>query len=333
MISADAPAVGRSATPSPDPSRRDLLRAVLVGAAATVVATCSQDTTGTVPRFLLAAGPEGGSSNAFSRALEGAVAANGRHLEIILVPTLGSIDSLRQLDTGAAFALARADAAENAVLGHELFSRPIPGKALARIYENYTHLVVPADGPVRSVEDLAGRRVRVGPEGAGDQGRRLLHAAGLTGARSVQEQWLGLAESVDTLRLGKIDALIWSGAVPTPALSALAQDLPLRFLALDGLVRPLRDIYGPVYTAVTLPAGVYGLREPVSTLGVGYYLMARTDTSERAVRSLLEVVFDRWSDLIRDVTAGARLEPRFAISTGKVPLHPGARAYYRSAHE
>ena len=80
------------------------------------------------------------------------------------------------------------------------------------------------------------------------------------------------------------------------------------------------------------PAGAYGLGGPVGTIGVGNYLLARADVPEPAVRELLQVVFARWRDLLRDVTAGARLEPRFAISTGGVPLHPGAVDYYRSAY-
>ncbi len=95
---------------------------------------------------------------------------------------------------------------------------------------------------------------------------------------------------------------------------------------------PLRERHGPVYTAVTLPAGVYGLREPVGTIGVGNYLLARADVDAGVVRGLLRVVFDQWRDLLREVTAGPRLEPRFAISTGQVPLHPGAAAYYRSVY-
>ncbi|MEU2154739.1 hypothetical protein ABZ532_06910 [Streptomyces sp. NPDC019396] len=47
----------------------------------------------------------------------------------------------------------------------------------------------------------------------------------------------------------------------------MARELPLRFLPLDAHVGALRERYGPVYTAATLPAGVYGLTEPVGTSG------------------------------------------------------------------
>jgi TRAP transporter TAXI family solute receptor len=264
-----------------------------------------------------------------------AVARRTGRLRIGPVSTAASVDNLRMLDDGSAeLALAMADSAQDAVRGLPPFSRPAAVTALARVYVNYTHLVVPANGPVRTVQDLAGRPVAVGAPGSGAQvvARRLLRVAGLTGRRSVRERELGLAESVASLRAGSVDALIWSGGVPTPALSVLARQLPLRFLPLDGQVSELRERYGPVYTAVTLPAGAYGLEEPVGTIGVGNYLMARAKVPQRAAREVLQVVFDEWRVLLREVTAGARLEPRFAISTGEVPLHPGAVAYYRSVY-
>lgn len=286
-------------------------------------------------RLRLATGPPGGPYHAFGRALAEAVDGSGHRLELVPVGTSASVDNLRRLDRGSVeLALAMADVAEDAVRGRAEFSRPVPVKALARVYVNYTHVIVPAHGPVRTVQALAGRPVAAGATGAGVQvlAGRLLRAAGLTGDRAVRELRLGLAESVRALRAGSVDALIWSGGVPTPALSELARTVPLRFLPLDGFVGPLRGRYGPVYSAVTLPAGAYGLREPVGTVGVGNYLLARADVPEGVVRELLQVVFDRWRDLLRDVTAGARLEPRFAISTGGVPLHPGAVAYYRTAY-
>lgn len=316
------------------PSRRQVLGAGFGAAAAALAAGCSGGS-GPVWRLRLATGPEGGPYNAFGKALAQAVAARGRGLEIVPVSTAASVDNLRQLDEGSVeLALAMADAAEDAVLGRESFPRPVPVTALARVYVNYTHLLVPA-GPVRSMEALAGRPVAAGAAGSGVQvvAGRLLRAAGLSeGPSAVGERRLGLAASAKALREGAVDALFWSGGVPTPALSELARELPVRFLPLDGHVSALRARHGPVYTTVTLPAGVYGLTEPVGTVGVGNYLLARADVARSGVRELLQVVFERWSDLLREVTAGARLEPRFAISTGEVPLHPGAAAYYRSVY-
>ena len=315
-------------------SRRGLLEAALLAGPAAALAGCSGDT-GAAWRLRLATGPPGGPYNAFGKALAAQAATTAPQLRLTPLSTAASVDNLRRLAAGSAdLALAMADAAEDAVRGRSPFAHPAAVTALARVYVNYTHLVVPAHGPIRSVRDLAGRSVAIGAAGSGGQvlAVRLLRMSGLTGRRAVRQRQLGLAASVQALRGGTVDALIWAGGVPTPALSALARELPLRFLPLDEQAAALRDTYGPVYTSVTLPAGVYGLTEPVGTIGVGNYLLARSRVQRAAVRAVLRVVFERWRLLLRDVTAGARLEPRFAVATGDVPLHPGAVAYYRSVY-
>ncbi|MEV7245312.1 TAXI family TRAP transporter solute-binding subunit [Streptomyces sp. NPDC093248] len=315
-------------------SRRGLLRAAGLAPAAVAAAGCSGDT-GPGPRLRLATGAPGGPYHAFGRALAAEAARGDTPLRISALSTSASVDNLRMLAGGSAdLGLAMADAAEDAVRGRAPFARPTGVTALARVYVNYAHLVVPARGPVRSVRDLAGRTVATGAAGSGGQvlAGRLLRVAGLTGARSVRQRRFGLTASLEALRTGTVDALVWAGGVPTPALAALARELPLRFLPLESAAGTLRDTYGPVYTTVTLPAGVYGLTAPVATIGVGNYLLARPQVPRRAAEDVLRVVFDRWRVLLREVTAGARLEPRFAVATGDVPLHPGAVAYYRSVY-
>ncbi|MFJ2580803.1 TAXI family TRAP transporter solute-binding subunit [Kitasatospora aureofaciens] len=309
-------------------------RAVLGGVAAVAVGCSGGEGAGRALR--LATGPEGGPYNAFGRSFAEAVAAGSRRLTVAPVSTAASVDNLRQLGDGSVdLALVTADVAEDAVLGRDTFARPLGLTALTRVYVNYIHLIVPANGPVRELADLAGRRVATGAVGSGLQvtAKRLLQQAALTGGPApVQEVALGLAESLAALRAGGLDAVFWSGGVPTPAVDGLAQELPVRFVPMDAVAGTLRERYGPVYTAVTLPAGAYGLRGPVGTVGVGNYLTARPGVPDDAVRELLGILFDQWATLLKAVTAGARLEPRFAISTGAVPLHPGAAAYYRSVY-
>jgi hypothetical protein len=304
---------------------------VLVG---TQAAACSS-ADGPVLRLAMGTGAEGGAYYSFGHALAAAMAESVRSPMIVPVTTSASVDNLRRLDRGSLMlALSTADVAEDAIRGRHSFRRPVHLSALARIYVNYTHLVVRADDSITTLRQLSGQRVILGAEGSGAQviSERLLEFAGLTGSRSVIRDQMPLKGSVDALRRGRVRAFFWSGGVPTPAVRDLSRDVPLRLLALDSYVELMRKRYGPAYTTVVIPAEPYGLAAPVPTIGTGNYLVARTNLPDHAAYEVLRVLFAHRVAIMRPVTAGARLEPRFAISTGTVPLHPGAVAYYRSTY-
>ncbi|MEV6794075.1 TAXI family TRAP transporter solute-binding subunit [Streptomyces sp. NPDC051320] len=306
--------------------------AVLAGAA--VGSGCSSEKA-PVQQLTLGTGSAGGAYNAFGKAFAAAVAKDSRSIRVQPVTTSASVDNLHRLGDGhLSLAITTADVAEDAIKGRNPFSKPIRVMALARIYVNYTHLVARADGPVRNLRDLAGQRVGLGASESGAEviAMRLLGLADLTGAEAVTPRALTLLQSVQALKERSVRAVFWSGGVPTPALADLSHHVPLRLLALDQYVEAMRVKYGPVYTTVTIPAEAYGLPRPVPTIGTGNYLTARPDVPKKTVFDLLRALFEYSEEVMRPVTAGARLEPRFAISTGSVPLHPGAAEYYRSVY-
>ena len=51
----------------------------------------------------------------------------------------------------------------------ESFSSPQPVKALARIYDNYTHVIVRSASGINSVADMKGKRISVGSAKSGTE--------------------------------------------------------------------------------------------------------------------------------------------------------------------
>ena len=104
------------------------------------------------------------------------------------------------------------------------------------MYENYVHCVVRQDSGIRDIAGLAGRTVAVGEPGSGTSltTPRLIEAAGLSfrGCRrwprslvpeTVTVLNLGLNDGLAALQSGSVDALFWSGGVPTAAIAAAHQ--------------------------------------------------------------------------------------------------------------
>jgi TRAP transporter TAXI family solute receptor len=279
-------------------------------------------------RIVIAAGGTQGVYYAYAQALAQQLEARAPRLRVEVVATSGSMENLRRLADGrATVAFTAADAAAEATLGGPPFDRRLPIAALARVYDDYLHLVVPASSRVRSLAQLAGRTVSVGPSGSGTR----LMAERLLAGRDARPHavGLGLDGSVEALRHGRISAFFWSGGLPTPGVEALARDMPLRMLALDGLVDGLQARFGAVYRAAAIPSGTYGLARQAATIAVPNLIVARAGTDDALVRLVVATLFERRGAIARAVEAAAALDRRAAIETAPVPLHPAALRWFR----
>jgi TRAP transporter TAXI family solute receptor len=204
--------------------------------------------------------------------------------------------------------------------------------ALARLYDDYLHLVVPAASPVKELADLKGRRVSVGALGSGTvfTVNRLLTVARLNSERDIAVSRFGLDDSALALREGRIDAFFFSGGLPVRAIHDLAAAMPIRLVELGQYAATLRHDYGQFYAEHTVPASAYGL-PGVTTIGVPNYLIVAATMPEATAEALTRTLFDARTELARAHPAAERLNMREAIHTYPLKLHPGAMRYYRQA--
>jgi TRAP transporter TAXI family solute receptor len=264
-------------------------------------------------RVVIAAGGRSGVYYAYARALARELRARAPELRVSVVSTSGSVENLRRVSSGRA---TLAFTAADAVAGHAGLT------AIARVYDDYLHLIVRASSPARSLRSLRGAAVSVGQPGSGTR----LFASRLLAGHSVRPVGLGLDDSIAALRAGRIAGFFWSGGLPTPGVAALARDVPLRLLALDAsrLAR-----YGAVYRAAAIPGGTYGLASQVSTVAVPNLIVARAGADPALVRLVVATLFERRAAIAGSVVAAAALDRRAAIETAPVPLHPAASRWFR----
>ncbi|MEL7978136.1 TAXI family TRAP transporter solute-binding subunit [Isoptericola sp. F-RaC21] len=247
----------------------------------------------------------------------------------------GSVENLESLDAGTAqVAFSAADAARDAVAGEGEFTEPLDVRALARVYDDFLHLVVPAGSDIRSIDDLRGKRVSLGAPQSGTAliAHRLLAAADVP-AGDLTDARLGLDDSIDALRAGDVDAFFWSGGLRTPGLTALADDQPVRLVPLGDLVEEVRSRYGSGYRHGIVPEGMYGSSKVVETLAVPNFLMVRADMPDAEARTLVSTLFDARGQIATQVPSAANLDRVRAIFTDPVELHPGALQYYRDTKD
>lgn len=258
-------------------------------------------------------------------------------LDLRLRPSQGSVQNVERVAAGdATFTIAAADAVAayrdaDARGAHRL-------RACARLYDDYIQLVVPARSTVRSARDLAGLRVGVGQPRSGVHliAERLLRAAGLDADRDIHPVRKGIDRMPDLLARGRLDAFFWSGGLPTSAVERLAARTDIQLVQLGDLLPRLhaqqpRTRY---YRAATMPPDAYPSIQqgrPVRTLAVANLLVTRDRVDARLTEAVTRSVLAGRDQIGREVHAAQKVDLRTAIFTGPLPLHEGARRYYRSA--
>jgi TRAP transporter TAXI family solute receptor len=282
---------------------------------------------------VVASGEDSGVYFRYGQALAQALADTLPDSAVTAVATSGSVDNIERLDRGeAAVAFSLADTAADAVSGAGPFPRPVPLRALARLYTNSVHVVVPAGSPAQRVGDLAGLRVSVGAPGSGTEvtAVRMLAVGGVSGPAAPSISHLGVQESADALAAGQLDAFFWSGGLPTAGVQRLVDTTAVRLLPTDDLLAGMRRDYGDFFVEQTIPGSVYGLSQDVSTIGVPNLLLVRADLPADLAEAVTATLFEAQRMLVTVHPEARHLDLRSAITTAPVPLHPGAAAYYRS---
>ncbi|MEU5700301.1 TAXI family TRAP transporter solute-binding subunit [Streptomyces aurantiacus] len=323
--------------------RRTLLHAALGATAVAVLggaltADTSRQRPGPSGVLRVATGEPTAFYEAFGRLLTAELETAYPRLSCRVRTTAGSLANIELLrDRRADLALVLTDTAL-AAQGTELFPRPVPLRAIGRVYETYLQFVVRADSPVREVSDLAGHTVSLGATGSGAAvlGERILHAAGLTPGADVPVLHLPLADAADAMRVGSIDALIVAGGVPLPTLSDLDDGPGLRFLPLAGLLPRLggrAGLAGSGLEKVSLPQGAYRSAGGVATIGVSNLLVCRPDLPRAVAEALTRLLVLRATALVPGNAVGIQfLDVGSLIGTGGIALHDGAAEAYRALH-
>jgi TRAP transporter TAXI family solute receptor len=242
--------------------------------------------------------------------------------------TRGSPDNLTLLNEGKAdVAFSAADVAANA-------NQPAKGQklvALARIYDDYLHVVVRNDSPITSLSMLRGRKVAIGsPESGVEVIAKKLLKASLGDYNTSDTENLGLQDALDALGRGDIEAVFWSGGLPTDAITKLNKTVKLRLLDIADVLPDVLHQNG-VYRAATIPASTYQFDggKPVNTLVVSNFLVVSPAMRDDVAEALVKGLFDAQPQLAKSNPAALSIDVRPAIETAPLDLHPGALKYYR----
>ncbi|MFG1919550.1 TAXI family TRAP transporter solute-binding subunit [Micromonospora sp. NPDC048898] len=313
-------------------SRRPRRHRARLAALLTVLLTASASSAGcqdapTEPMLIrIATGSTTAVYYAFGQSLAAILNRELPDVDARVVVTAASAENVQLVESGRAeLGFTQADVLPTSTAGSSSV------QAVARVYDDQLHLVTTAGGPVRTLDDLRGRRVSVGAPRSGTEitATRLLEVARLDGD-AVRRTRLGLDDSVTALRSGQIDAFFFSGGLPVWGIENLARQRATRIVDLSEWTEQLSSCYGQVYVSRDIPRSVYGV-DAVTTVADPNYLIVSASLPEPLVREVTRLLMDGRAELAAAHPAAGRMSPRSAIVTAPLTLHPGAAAWYREA--
>ncbi len=247
------------------------------------------------------------------------------------VETAGSLQNIEGLQDGTVdIGLAQAHIAYMAYNGRlHTSAQPLRHiRGIAVLNSSAVQLLVGPGSRIRSLDQLRGRRVSVGPDGSGAAVIARLVLDGYFSAGEVQEVEAGVPRANAMLLDNSIDAAFTISSVPNDDAKRLTQ-AGARLLEIHGpaMVR-LRTAY-PFFRSEIIDAGAYpGQDQPVHTLSVDVVLLARAGLDDAVVRRLTDGLFRMLPQLRAELPFLKGMASERAPAT-PVPLHPGAALYYR----
>jgi len=316
-----------------------ILRLAAASVAALCMAACSGGSTSTTAtkRLSIATGGTGGVFYPYGGGIAKVISENLPGVEATAEVTAASVDNLKFLKQGTSdIAFTMADTAQDAASGKEGFEEigAVPVRTLAVLYSSYVHLVALEGSGIVRVSDLKGRTVSTGAAGSGTTvlANRILNAAGLDPQHDIRAQSLGVAQSVDAMKDGKIDAFFWNAGLPTASILDLVNTpgIHARFIPTDEILPKLNQIYGSglYYTAV-IPKGTYKTNPDVPVVAVANLLVVSESMPEMLAHDITKLLFDKQGDLAAIHPQARELGIETALKGSPVPYHPGAIRYYR----
>jgi TRAP transporter TAXI family solute receptor len=250
--------------------------------------------------------------------------------------TGGSVDNLKLIASGKPYiALSMADAGQDAYRGEQKFQgNKVPLRTLMVAYPNRMHVVSIEGKGIAKMADLKGKRVSTGSPGSATEvmAFRVIEAAGLDRERDMKRERLGVAESVNALKDGKIDAFFWVGGLPTAAVTDLASTPGVKIKMVDhaDTVAAMNKKYGQLYIEDAIPKETYrGMDADNKNATVWNILVAHENLSNEAAYNIVKTIFEKRDELIavHKEAANFKLETQKAAAS-PIPFHPGAVKYF-----
>ncbi len=197
--------------------------------------------------------------------------------------------------------------------------------------KGYFQVVVLENSSIKSMGDLVGKKVIMGPAGNGAiaVANTIWGKYGFS-TDDIQATYVAYDDGISQLEDGNCDAVVIQTAIPASAIQQLAAGgHKFRLLSVDeDKAKELCDAYG-YFGYGTIKTTVYdNMVEEANTMYISNMVAVRADLDEEIVYQITKAIFEN-IDTVKEshkAASGLTLEGAVKVS---IPMHPGAERYFK----
>ena len=255
------------------------------------------------------------------------------HWRVTAEATMGSQENIRRLVRKELdLALSNAAITYFAVRGQGEWPEPQPVLSVMTLAPNVALFITPSGSGVRRIADMRGKRVVIGPPGAGFESfvAPILEAHGLS-LTDVTPLYATQAGAVDMLADGSAAAVFIGGAVPTASISQAAASQDIFFVPFDPEPKAKLIADYPFFHGATIPANTYrGQVDEFHGLNVGsMHLITGAGHDAELIYRLTRALYENGARVAEKHPAGRAINPQNVTRPTGTEFHPGAIRFYQ----
>jgi len=253
--------------------------------------------------------------------------------------TQGSVENLRMVAAGQIESgIAQSDIVSWAYAGTGIFAAEEPLKnlrAIASLFPESLQLVVRDDSAIHTLRDLRGKHISLGQPASGTvaDARVVLAAAGLT-EKDITAEYLRPGVAANNVKDGTLDGFFIIGGVPVPAVRDLAAETPVRLIPVDDDVLAKMRESSTSYRRSVIPSGTYpGISLETPSIGFDALWIVSADAPDDLIYAITKALWNEATQRLLDARdpLGKQVRLEGALDGLSIPLHPGAKRFYREA--
>ena len=249
----------------------------------------------------------------------------------------GSVANVNAIRSGTLESgFVQSDVAYWAYTGTGVFDGKEPFKklrAIANLYPESIHLVARKGSGIKSVTDLKGKKVSLDEPGSGTlvDARIILEAFGLDEEEDIKAEYIKSTPASAKLKDGLLDAHFSVSGYPKSTVVDVTSTVGAYLVPIDGPVaEKILDKY-QFFAKDTIPGDVYDGVGETPTLSVNAQWVVSADVDDDLVYEITRALWNEQSRKLLDNghAKGKAIRPETALDGLAIPLHEGAKRYYR----